>query len=716
MSASKSDNVSACQQEVAEQSAGVAVAFSSGIRKIRYIHKFLDVDEVVSSFDAARRKLAVTCVVVWGRKQNSRSALRYAKDRELPVLYVEDGWIRSCSANAHSRVSYSLLVDDVGVYYDSTVPSALELYLNLPDEQFGSSCGDDQLRYAARCRKLLTDNDITKYNYCRTPDSSVLNSDSRPLVLVLDQTCDDASVRLGGMNAESFNALLDRAIAENPTSRVVVRTHPDVVAGRRKGYLQSRAIELGIEISAAADNPIPWLKKSAVVYVGTSQLGFEALLCGCVVKVGGQPFYAGWGLTVDLQPIARRVRRRTLDQLFHATHVEHARYCCPVTGERQTLHDCLLHVQLQKSYFKRNSGKRVCVGITPWKRRYIAQFMRSPDGATRFSRNVTLYPDETLVTWSFAGAEEETLDTDSTSNAGTHGRSRASFGTRIRVEDGFIRSTGLGSDFVAPASLVFDTDGLYFDANNASTLEKMLNEYECTDDELSRAKQLRASIVAKNLTKYNVDGSDEGSYAERVSGENQKKILVVGQVEGDQSILRGSRNIRSNSELLGAVRKRNPDAFICFKPHPDVVSGNRKGHVKNNLLKKNVDLVEIKRSFVNCLDWCDELHTMTSLSGFEALLREKAVVTYGMPFYAGWGMTHDSVECHRRTARRTIDELVVLSLIVYPHYLDMDSGEFISVEQLVKKFHNEHSVKKRAIASSWVQKVVNISNALSFSA
>ncbi|MDC0434810.1 hypothetical protein OAM69_04115, partial [bacterium] len=251
-------------QSVAYKDAGVAVTFSRGIRTIRHIASFLNVDEVVSPLEAVRRRLSVSCVVVWGRKGNSRQGLQYAKNRALPVLYVEDGWIRTCSANAHSRISYSLLVDDIGVYYDSSVPSSLEQFLNLHDDEFRQNCGTESIAYAARCRQLMVENDITKYNYCVAPNDADLSTDDRPLVLVLDQTVDDASVRLGAMNTDTFIALLDKAVSENSNSRVVVRTHPDVVAGRRRGYLGDRAKALGIEISARADNPIPWLKKASL--------------------------------------------------------------------------------------------------------------------------------------------------------------------------------------------------------------------------------------------------------------------------------------------------------------------------------------------------------------------------------------------------------------------------------------------------------------------
>ena len=595
---------------------GYAVSFSRGIRRIRHISRFLQVAGVVSPVQAWTKRLEVTCVVVWGRKQNSQRALRYATSRQLPVLFVEDGWIRSCSANPHSRVSYSLLVDELGVYYDATTPSSLEQFLNQPDDQFDVACGPEQLQFASVCRQRMIDSNITKYNFCKVADPSDLQGDDRPLVLVIDQTMDDASVRFGGMDADRFNGMLDRAIDENPHARVVVRTHPDVVAGLRKGYLQARALTLGVEISAAGDNPLPWLKQAEAVYVGTSQLGYEALLCGCTVKVAGKPFYAGWGLTDDAQSVDRRTRQRSLEQMFYATHVHHARYCCPVTGKLWTLADCLDHVELQLNYFERNAGNHVCVGITPWKRRYLAQFLRSPYGSVRFSKVDDASGDERSVFWSFS----DTPSIDSVSR-NIHVQERVACKDtvkEIRVEDGFIRSRGLGSDFTPPASLVFDNEGLYFDASGPSALEVLLNTYECSDQELSRAKKLRARILSSNMTKYNVGVLEEDFAPASGHRTDKKTILVVGQVEGDQSIVRGSIDVKSNAELLTAVRASHPEAYVVYKPHPDVVSGNRKGEVSASVVESLVDHVELARGFLECLGECDELHTMTSLSGFEA--------------------------------------------------------------------------------------------------
>jgi len=410
-----------------------------------------------------------------------------------------------------------------------------------------------------------------------------------------------------------------------------------------------------------------WLKAATKVYVGTSQIGYEALLCGAEVHVFGMPFYAGWGLTKDRQSQPRRVQTRSLDELFFAAHIFLARYCHPVTGEVWTLYDCLQHVCLQQQEFARNQNAFVATGITLWKRRYLRQFLRSPEGSLRFSDERSIAPHESALTWSFR---------DQTKGVG----SAPACGNIHRIEDGFLRSRGLGSDFVAPASLVVDSCGLYFDPSAPSDLENLLQEYDCSEVDIHRAAQLRCQVLAAGVSKYNVGGDIQ----QLQTGLDQTWLLVVGQVADDESIKRGSVDISDNLSLCEAVRADNPDAYIVFKPHPDVVSGNRDGAIADEVLRHVVDEVISDVSIVDCIERCDEVHTITSLSGFEALLRGKHVVTYGLPFYAGWGLTQDRCKVSRRTRVRTLDELVFCCLIAYPKYLDIDSGEFISPEDLVR--------------------------------
>ena len=656
----------------------VAIATSAALRRLRHIERFLGVDAVLSPSEARRRGEAGDVVLAWGRKASARRAERYARTHRLPVWRLEDGWIRSASADAHSRTTYSLLIDPVGVYYDSASPSGIEAFLNRPDEALRAELDARALERARACRRRLVEADVTKYNYC--PAARLPVADGRALVLVVDQTRDDASVRCGGMDEAGFRAMLETARAENPGARLVVRTHPDVVAGRRRGYLEHLAPTLDAELAGAGDDPLPWLRRADRVYVGTSQLGYEALLCERPVTVFGEPFYAGWGLTDDRRAIPRRRHVRTLDELFHAAHVHLARYVSPMSGEPWTLEECLEHVALQRRTFAANARHFLCLGVTPWKRRYVERYLRSPDGSVRFADRFGRGADralasaveaspapapDTLLCWGFRRSPE--------------GAARAGL-PLWRIEDGFLRSAGLGSDFTAPGSLVVDTGGLYFDPGVPSDLEALLQTRDCTVEEVRRASRLRRRILASGLSKYNVGHA--GQYAPAPA--DRRKVLVVGQVENDESIRRGCAGVDTNTALLQAVRKARPDAWIVYRPHPDVEAGNRPGRADPRALLACADRVEADAPIGECLDDCDELHTMTSLAGFEALMRGKAVTTWGTPFYAGWGLTDDRAPVERRTRRRTLDELVFLTLVAYPRYVDIASGEFVTAEDIVR--------------------------------
>ena len=286
----------------------------------------------------------------------------------------------------------------------------------------------------------------------------------------------------------------------------------------------------------------------------------------------------------------------------------------------------------------------------------------------------------------------------------------------VRMEDGFIRSVGLGSEFQWPYSLVLDRRGIYYDPTQPSDLEVMLQgmpEREGHDVLCARARVLREYIVAKGLTKYNV-----GQRAlSRDSWPSDRRVLLVpGQVEDDASVRRGGCGIRGNLELLREVRRRNPDAFIIYKPHPDVEVKNRKGRIDDAEALRVADEVVRDVRMDALLAVVDEVHTLTSLTGFEALLRGVKVCTSGGPFYAGWGLTEDCAEerafLARRTARLTLDELTAGVLLLYPSYYDWQTASFCTAEDVCNRLlqpggqmHGKYLVRVFAALRAWVRKV-----------
>jgi capsular polysaccharide export protein len=227
--------------------------------------------------------------------------------------------------------------------------------------------------------------------------------------------------------------------------------------------------------------------------------------------------------------------------------------------------------------------------------------------------------------------------------------------------------------------LVIDARGIYFDARQPSDLELLLNSHQFTDEDRHRASVVRKLIVQNQLTKYNIEPVSKPTWHQT----NRRIVLVPGQVEDDASIRFGCGEVSDNLSLLKAARKTCPDALLVYKPHPDVVVRNRKGRVHRNDALRYADVIETEVSIVSCIEACDELHTMTSLSGFDALLRRKSVFVYGKPFYAGWGLTTDCIQIPRRTRPLDLDELVAGTMLYYPFYWDWTLNGYTTCEAAI---------------------------------
>lgn len=236
------------------------------------------------------------------------------------------------------------------------------------------------------------------------------------------------------------------------------------------------------------------------------------------------------------------------------------------------------------------------------------------------------------------------------------------------IEDGMIRSTGLGANCVPPLSIVVDAAGPHFDPAQASELETILENENFGRALLERAARLRRTLVDAGISKY---GQDSAATAQQAVPRGARRtVLVTGQVEDDRSVLRGGAGL-DNLSLLQRARASERDAWIVFKPHPDVESGHRKGRIPDPLALELADEIDRTSSIAALLQRVDAVHVLTSLAGFEALMRGREVVTHGVPFYAGWGLTCDLGPVPaRRTRRRSLDELVAATLILYPRYVD----------------------------------------------
>ncbi len=616
-------------------------------------------------------------VLAWGRKPSHPKSLSLAKRLKCGVTYLEDGFLRSM--NPGDQSPYSLVIDDLGIYYDSSSTSSLELLIAEP-----LTAAD--FKRAQSLIELWRSSEVSKYN--SAPSISLARLQELGIkdkfILVADQTDGDLSIEYGQASRESFKQMIETALLNHPDKQIVVKTHPECVGGKKKSCFNdawlkdSRIVLLSIQVH------LPSLfRNCSAVYTVTSQAGFEALLWGLPVYTFGMPFYAGWGLSTDQLSCQRR-SQVSLEQLVHACLVRYPSYIHP-----ESLSPC--EVEDLIKYF---TWQRRCMKKLP----PLLDYSFSPNK----SKNIKVFSP-----FSLKKSTGKTLQWgvgDSTSN-------------HIRVEDGFIRSVGLGAELNRPLSLIFDQSGIYFDARSSSDLENILKSRSFSDEEKSRGRALRKLLSDLKISKYNLPTNKETMF---IQGGYDNVILVPGQVESDASLRYGSNEISDNLSLLKVVRASNPNAFLIYKEHPDIVAGLRKN--ESSGLRNYCNVYVDSGDICDWLGIVDQVHTMTSLAGFEALIRGKKVFCYGHPFYAGWGLTkdiykEDAYGCISRRSQRTranglnpltIDELVYATLVEYPLYIHPKTGLYTTPEAVIQHLYDLRSSRKSLLKRliSWVKRMI----------
>lgn len=665
--------------------------FNRGLHKLPCLEVFLD-SPVTRCLVKAPNNLTAT--LGWGRSRYARRAREIARERGIPFICLEDGFLRSLGLGRDDP-PLSLVVDDQGIYYDATVPSRLETLI-------ARALTEDERLRAKQLIARWRDARVSKYNHLREGDDVWLRSvcdDDGSCVLIVDQTAGDASIRCGLASAESFARMLAAALNENPGSRVLLKVHPEVMAGHKRGHFDLARISTDPRIVVLGKDvhPVGLIERARVVYTVTSQLGFEALLWGKPVRTFGMPFYAGWGLTRDDQEAPARRRPAPLENLVHAALIDYPCYLDPETRQRCSAERLVEWMGVQRRMRERFPSEVVAFGFSRWKKPIVKAFFQGT--SVRFCSPADAGSPTACAVWG---------------RRPLPGQPDGSVGGRplIRIEDGFLRSVGLGADLIRPLSWVMDQCGIYYDSTRPSDLEVLLQTAEFDPALCERARTLRERLVATGVTKYNVGAGRwqrPAGWASVRSEENgtsrvglataairepgrpacdssprtdlKRVLLVPGQVESDASLAYGAPGICRNLDLLRAVREGNPRHYIIYKPHPDVVAGLRLAGAGEEQSALWCDEVVTDSAMGDLLPAVDEVHTITSLTGFEALLRGRTVVCYGQPFYSGWGLTVDQVPLARRVRRLTLDELVAGVLILYPTYVSRVTGRFTTVER-----------------------------------
>ena len=609
---------------------------------------------------------------VWGMKRSGYKLRN--KINKSNLIYLEDGFIHSYGVKK-SRIPLSICFDDHGIYYKYNSESKL---FNLIHSKLSN---DDFLR-ARRIIKLWKQCSISKYNF-----PNFIKPPLKKYILLIDQTFGDLSIYYGGANKDSFSKMFHFASKNWPDHNIIIKVHPDVIKSKKNGYLDKKFYtEKNVSVISELGQINELIKYSAAVCVVTSQVGFESLIYGKEVHVFGKPFYSGLGLTIDhgIEKEYKKKKGTSIEQLVFGSLIKYQYYLDPRTQRQCEVEDIIDFINTNRKISKFFPDNFEGINLTPWKARQINRFLHLPKG--KYVKNFASFnfKMKNIIVWGKNKKTDQYI---------------CKVDDFISVEDGFVRSVGLGGNLYPPYSLLFDKKGIHFDASRKSNLEDLLQNRIVKKNELNRSRKLIDLIIKLKISKYNLRFSNERRFPINIPKKNI--IAVLGQVENDNSIIYGVPNDtipKTNYDLVMQVKKDYPDAYIIYKPHPDVDSGLRaKG--KNELaINEIADFIAYETPLEYILNKVQKVAVFTSLGGFEALIRGISVITYGLPFYAGWGLTEDKLRNHDWAKRRTrilnLEELIFISLIEYPFYNSLRFKCPLEIEHVIEELISSKNNKQ----------------------
>lgn len=251
------------------------------------------------------------------------------------------------------------------------------------------------------------------------------------------------------------------------------------------------------------------------------------------------------------------------------------------------------------------------------------------------------------------------------------------------MEDGFVRSLAPSASRTPPLSLALDSGTVYFDSRSPSDLERLLSTYAFDDDPdlLARAEKGIRFLLETGVSKYN--SATDADVAALYGPKDRKRVLVIGQVEDDASILYGCDRPFTNNDLVRLAAQENPGAQIIYKPHPDILNRVRLAQSDPADVAGICDIIDRPLSMSRAFETIDHVYSITSLAGFEALMRGLKVTVCGSPFYAGWGLTDDRQPNARRERKLSVLALFAGAYLLYPRYFDPVTGAEVSFEATV---------------------------------
>lgn len=253
----------------------------------------------------------------------------------------------------------------------------------------------------------------------------------------------------------------------------------------------------------------------------------------------------------------------------------------------------------------------------------------------------------------------------------------------LTIEYGFVSSLDIAVNGAPQHSIIVCPGPIYYDSTQETAQERLLNsEEEFDEEQIYRARRCIEKLVSTKVTKYN--HAPILDISQKVGRSDRPKILLIDQRRGDKSVSLGLASAATFRRMFEyALSLEGYD--ILVKLHPDAISGKHGsylGELAEEFASDRVVLIDYDVNPFSLFDVVEKVFVATSQVGLEAVFAGREVYCFGVPFYAGWGITNDMVATPRRRKIRSLEEVFATYYFKFSRYY-VPGGRVHELEELI---------------------------------
>ena len=261
------------------------------------------------------------------------------------------------------------------------------------------------------------------------------------------------------------------------------------------------------------------------------------------------------------------------------------------------------------------------------------------------------------------------------------------------AEDGFVRSIEISANASPGLSCVLDYQGVYYDTEMGSSIVNHLNsDWEIDKDDFKNAQRLISMIVSNDISKYNFVAPAKICF--NTDNKYEGVTLVIDQRKDDQSIYGALADKSTFNRMLTEAMNDNPNDLIIVKIHPDATVGKYTSYYhRTSRAEKNIRVISESVNPISLLKAVDKVYTVSSQMGMEALMCNKKVFCYGVPFYSDRGLTIDMVKNTKHNRKRSLEEVFFTAYIKYSYYFSPQNDRQGTLEETINYLISKRNLK-----------------------